>query len=995
MGHLYIQFPSEKLRMSLSRVLVFLLLIAAAVTAVVLLNSDPDPVDPGENSRKEAAKAGSGGGDTQKSNDGKGSDKTTGGENREIVRGEGGKVEPKGDGLIALSGRLLFANGSPAEADLSFVENLFGPGAIVMPREPGSKSEPAKVAARSDAEGRFSMRVMPRKAGTLQIVGEDVVIADANFGVGMSVKVGAEGKDLGDITVARAATVVGQVVAGGRGVEGVEIAYGRSPASVVGGLFTTKRTKTDAEGRFTIRGLVPGKIRMDTRSPQFLPLHHEIEVAEGQRMTGVLMKLRQGGVITGTVVDDLGQPVDGALVSAARSRKLGPGVEFSGYSRGESTKTDSSGQFRLAGLAEASVELRANKKGFVSAREPAAKAGQSNVVMKLDRLGNVSGVLVDEKGKGIAGSDVSVLGARMSGFVLFRNQTDAEGKFVIEGVAPGSGTVVANGGVHLEAREDVEVRPGEMTQGVRLTARRGSALTVTVLDEKGMPVVGAEVTAATPGSSGSIGNWRSGGSRRVARSIRREQRNGRTVTAIDGDSEELGSAKTDENGVAVLRGLPAGEAKIVARHKELALVEPGKTDIPDGGEVASKLAMQRGGFVKLSVVDSQGRALGEKSLSVIGPLLGGEDEPARALHKAGAEGRVTVGPLATGSYKAAVAADMAVRSMGGGVSFSMPGESNDLKDSIMPFVVKASETTKVELVMPVLTVVKGTVRDAEGLVEAAEVDLVPEGEARIPMLGRYRTLTDRLGEFELKGLASGKYTLHYNRKGAVVPAEKEVILVKNQPELNEDLTLAGAVVKLRLKDAAEGFGVEEAKVSLAKYREPQAGQAAPRTRGIMMIGLSMDSGSGGGPSTFRMSSGNANIETDENGRAEIPGVPPGKYTLTIQHPEYAKVTKIVDVVGDQVKDVGDIAATAGCKVRGKIQHEGKPGPLNLVNVEIRNDSGFRDATMSRDGTFRFTGLKAGTYKVRAQAIGEEDWGPVKTIEVNPDRPARVTVVVPK
>ena len=51
--------------------------------------------------------------------------------------------------------------------------------------------------------------------------------------------------------------------------------------------------------------------------------------------------------------------------------------------------------------------------------------------------------------------------------------------------------------------------------------------------------------------------------------------------------------------------------------------------------------------------------------------------------------------------------------------------------------------------------------------------------------------------------------------------------------------------------------------------------------------------------------------------------------------------------------------------------------------------------MSRDGTFRFTGLKAGTYKVRAQAIGEEDWGPVKTIEVNPDRPARVTVVVPK
>ena len=171
-----------------------------------------------------------------------------------------------------------------------------------------------------------------------------------------------------------------------------------------------------------------------------------------------------------------------------------------------------------------------------------------------------NGILVDEKGKGIAGSDVSVQGARTSGLMLFRNQngakTDAEGKFVIEGVSPGSGTVVVNGGAHLEAREDVEVRPGEMTKGVRLMARRGSTLTVTVLDEKGMPVVGAEVTAATPGSSGSIGNWRSGGSRRVTRSIRRERRNGHTVTVIDGDSEELGSAKTDENGVAVLRGYP-------------------------------------------------------------------------------------------------------------------------------------------------------------------------------------------------------------------------------------------------------------------------------------------------------------------------------------------------------------------------------------------------------------------------------------------------------
>lgn len=159
----------------------------------------------------------------------------------------------------------------------------------------------------------------------------------------------------------------------------------------------------------------------------------------------------------------------------------------------------------------------------------------------------------------------------------------------------------------------------------------------------------------------------------------------------------------------------------------------------------------------------------------------------------------------------------------------------------------------------------------------------------------------------------------------------------------------------------------------------------------MMIGISTDTG-GAGPSTFRMSSTDGGIKTDDKGFAEIPGVPSGKYTLTIQHTEYAKVTQVVQVVADQLKDLGVVRVVAGCKVRGRVEF-GEKQSFNMCTVEIRNDTGVRDTVFSQDGNFRFTGLEAGTYKLRAQAIGSEDWGPDKTVEVTPQRSSRVALTL--
>lgn len=119
-----------------------------------------------------------------------------------------------------------------------------------------------------------------------------------------------------------------------------------------------KTALTDAEGRFEFRDLPAGRFNMSATKAGFVTVQYgqtrpfesgkTIELAEAQVLDKADIAVPRGSVISGRVLDEFGDPVPDATVSAMRStwsngrRRLQPA--------GRSAQTNDLGQFRLFGL---------------------------------------------------------------------------------------------------------------------------------------------------------------------------------------------------------------------------------------------------------------------------------------------------------------------------------------------------------------------------------------------------------------------------------------------------------------------------------------------------------------------------------------------------------------------------------------------------------------------------------------------------------------------
>ena len=87
---------------------------------------------------------------------------------------------------------------------------------------------------------------------------------------------------------------------------------------------------TDGQGRFEIKELLAGRYTLSVTKAGFVTMSYGqrrpdqpgtvLEILEGQLVDKVALKLPRGGVITGTVLDEFGEPVAGAQVNALRMR---------------------------------------------------------------------------------------------------------------------------------------------------------------------------------------------------------------------------------------------------------------------------------------------------------------------------------------------------------------------------------------------------------------------------------------------------------------------------------------------------------------------------------------------------------------------------------------------------------------------------------------------------------------------------------------------------
>jgi carboxypeptidase family protein len=144
---------------------------------------------------------------------------------------------------------------------------------------------------------------------------------------------------------------------------------------------------TDGEGRFEIRDLAAGKYSVGAQRAGYLPATFgqrvpegpgtSIEVLDSQTVDKIVLRLMRGGVITGRVVDEFGDPAINVNVHALRylfqngTRRLSPA--FGGFGP---NRTDDRGEFRLYGLAPGQYYVSARPENFMreNVAEPSAPA---------------------------------------------------------------------------------------------------------------------------------------------------------------------------------------------------------------------------------------------------------------------------------------------------------------------------------------------------------------------------------------------------------------------------------------------------------------------------------------------------------------------------------------------------------------------------------------------------------------------------------------------
>jgi protocatechuate 3,4-dioxygenase beta subunit len=211
----------------------------------------------------------------------------------------------------------------------------------------------------------------------------------------------------------------------------------------------------------------------------------------------------RAGSVSGRVLDSAGQPVVGAKVLLLTYRDedqllLDRTIGKDPVPLGQ-TATDASGQFRMAlEKPGQSVAIRILPAGLPSARfaGPFESSDDTDLAdVQIPPSAPLSGRVVDESGKPVAGARVLVIGsdslAENEARVLVETRTQADGSFSAPEASDGTRVlyVQAAGFVPL-THIQIERKPEE-----RVILRTGGTIRGTIVDSAGKPVAGVIVTA--------------------------------------------------------------------------------------------------------------------------------------------------------------------------------------------------------------------------------------------------------------------------------------------------------------------------------------------------------------------------------------------------------------------------------------------------------------------------------------------------------------------
>jgi hypothetical protein len=249
----------------------------------------------------------------------------------------------------------------------------------------------------------------------------------------------------------------------------------------------TKTAFTDAQGRYEFKDLPAGRFTLSVSKSGFVTMQYgqsrpfepgrPIELADAQLLEKADVALPRGSAVSGRILDEFGEPVADASVTAMRLQYGSGRRRF--MPSGRASTTNDLGQFRVFGLPPGEYYLSAtvrtfdtfmmdmmagmaggangssNTSGYAATYYPGTpnpaeaqrlslSVGQelSSIDIQLQpvRLAKITGIASGSDGKPMSGAMVMLMPAMRDTVALMpggTSLTDKDGNFTLSGVAPG------------------------------------------------------------------------------------------------------------------------------------------------------------------------------------------------------------------------------------------------------------------------------------------------------------------------------------------------------------------------------------------------------------------------------------------------------------------------------------------------------------------------------------------------------------------------------